>query len=228
MRVLLVEDDERVAETVSAGLRKNGHHVVVAGNVRGASDVVADQHIDAAVVDVGLPDGSGLDFCREARNAGFDFPIVVLTAQNAVSDRVLGLDSGADDYLGKPFSMEELAARLRALARRGPRFSESTRRFGQLVIDCDRRQLSVRGARVPVTPMELDIVTLLAWRDGRVIPRDEILEAVWGDNSSSAAASFEVLLGRIRRKLAEHGLQAAIRTVRNVGYAWGLERSKRD
>jgi two-component system, OmpR family, response regulator len=228
MRVLLVEDDGRVAETVSAGLRKSGHDVVIAGSVASASDALVDHHFDIAVVDLGLPDGSGLDWCRSTRGSGHDFPIMVLTAQNTLSDRVVGLDSGADDYLGKPFAMDELLARLRALGRRGPRWSESTRRFGELEIDRDRRLVTVGGVRVPLTTRELEIVSLLAWRDGRVVPRDEIVESIWGEISESAGASFEVLLGRIRRKLAGHGQRGAIRTVRQVGYAWGLERSKRD
>jgi two-component system OmpR family response regulator len=228
MRVLLVEDDARVAATVQKGLQKSGHEVVVRESVRAASDAVSAEHFDAAVVDVGLPDGSGLEFCREARGTGLDFPIVVLTARNAVSDRVLGLDAGADDYLGKPFAMEELLARLRALSRRGPRWSESQRRFGELLADRDRRQISIAGERVPLTPRELEIVFLLAWRDGRVVARDEILAAVWGDASEGAGASFDVLIARIRRKLAERGVCDAIRTVRQVGYAWALERSKLD
>jgi len=228
MRVLLLEDDDRVAETVERGLRTSGHEVVAAGTLQSANDALSKSSFDAAVVDVSLPDGSGLDFCRALRESGFDFPVVVLTAHNSVRDRVAGLDSGADDYLGKPFSMDELQARLRALARRGPRFAESRRRFGELVIDRDRRQVLSREQRVPLTARELDIVALLAWRDGRVVARDEILEAVWGDVSERASRSFDVLVTRIRRKLGESGVVDAIRTERNVGYAWGLERSKHD
>jgi len=173
---------------------------------------------------VGLPDGSGLDVCRWVRAQGMELPILVLTARNDVADRIAGLDAGADDYLGKPFAPEELGARLRALTRRGPRWTESRRSFGPLAIDRDRRE--VRGAKgnVPLTPRELDIVTLLAWSDGRVVPRDELLEAVWGDATESASASLEVLVARIRRKLSGGGAPEAIRTIRNVGYAWALAR----
>jgi len=181
VRILLVEDSARVAETVGAGLRERGLQVHVVGGVRAADEAYAAQHFDVAVVDIGLPDGSGLDWCRAARRAGSELPILLLTARNGVSDRVAGLDAGADDYLGKPFSVDELAARVRALARRGPRWTESVRAFGAVVVDRDRRTVSVDGARVALTARELDIVTLLAWRDGRVAPRDEILEAVWGE-----------------------------------------------
>ena len=226
MRILLVEDSERVAETVGAGLRARGWGVQIAGGLREADEAVGSQHFDVAVVDVGLPDGSGVEWCRAARKAGSELPILLLTARNGVGDRVAGLDAGADDYLGKPFSMDELVARVRALSRRGPRWTESVRRYGTLVVDRDRRVVSVNDERLALTTRELDIVALLAWRDGRVVQRDEVLEAVWGDASERAAASLEVLVARIRRKLAERGVRDALRTVRQVGYAWALERSK--
>ena len=238
VRILLVEDSERVAGAVGAALRARGHSVVAAGGVRAADEAFAAQHFDMAVVDVGLPDGSGLEWCRATRTAGGELPILLLTARNAVSDRVAGLDAGADDYLGKPFSVEELVARVRALARRGPRWAESTRHFGSLSIDRDRRTVTVNApgvadaggitSRVPLTAREFEILAVLAWREGRVMPRDEILEAVWGDVSERAAASFDVLIARLRRKLDEHGFRNAVRTVRQVGYAWALERSKHD
>ncbi|MDP9152521.1 MAG: response regulator transcription factor [Myxococcota bacterium] len=227
MRILLVEDSPRLAEAVGDGLRAGGHAVVVAGGVTAADQAFARQHFDVAVVDIGLPDGSGLGWCESARRAGNELPILLLTARTTVRDRVAGLDAGADDYLGKPFSMDELVARLRALARRGPRWTESVRNFGPLSIDRDRREVTLGGERLPLTAREFDIVALLAFREGRVVPRDDILEAVWGDASESAAASFEVLLARIRRKLSERGLRDVLRTVRQIGYAWALERSKR-
>jgi DNA-binding response OmpR family regulator len=149
-----------------------------------------------------------------------------LTARNDVADRVGGLDAGADDYLGKPFSLEELLARVRALCRRGPRWADSVRRFGRVVVDGDRRVVTVDGKRLPLTARELDIVAVVSSREGRVVPRDELLEAVWGNGSERAGASLEVLLVRIRRKLAEHGVRDALCTVRQVGYTWSLERSK--
>ncbi len=226
MRILVVEDSERVAETVRAALRAKGHSVVVAEGLRAADDAFAAQAFDVAVVDVGLPDGSGLEWCRAARRAGSDLPILLLTARTGVPDRVAGLDAGADDYLGKPFAVDELVARVRALGRRGPRWADSVRSFGALAIDRDRRSLTVGQGRVPLTAREFDIVALVAWREGRVVPRDEILESVWGDASESSAASFDVLVARARRKLAERGIRDAIVTVRQVGYAWALARSK--
>jgi DNA-binding response OmpR family regulator len=226
VRILVVEDSPRVADTLGAALRTQGHSTVVAGGVRAADQSLQAQSFDIAIVDVGLPDGSGLDWCREARRSGYQLPILVLTARDQVADRVAGLEAGADDYLGKPFSVEELVARVRALGRRGPRWTESVRRFGTLQIDRDRRVATVEDAKIPLTAREFDVVALLAWRDGRVVSRDEVLESVWGDASERAAGSLEVLLVRIRRKLAEHGVREAVRTVRQIGYAWALERSK--
>ena len=143
-----------------------------------------------------------------------------------MDDRVAGLDAGADDYLGKPFATVELTARVRALGRRGPRWAEGRREFGALCIDRERRSVTIDGHALAFTPRELDIVTLLAWRDGRVVPKDEILETVWGSTGDGVAASLDVLLARIRRKLTPLGVEA-IRTVRQVGYAWAVERTKR-
>jgi two-component system OmpR family response regulator len=226
VRILLVEDSPRVADTVSAALRAFGHSVVVAGGVRAADAAFGSQAFDMAIVDVGLPDGCGLAWCRSTRKSGSDLPMILLTARNGVRDRVEGLDSGADDYLGKPFSVDELAARVRALGRRGPRWTESVRSFGPLVVDRDRRVATVDDERVPLTAREFDIVALLAWREGRVVSRDDLLDAVWGDANERTAASLEVLLGRVRRKLAERGVRDALRTIRQVGYAWALTRSK--
>lgn len=227
VRILLVEDSPRVADAVGAALRARSLAVVVADSVRSANAVFEAQHFDVAVVDIGLPDGSGLQWCRSTREAGSTLPILLLTARAGVADRVAGLDAGADDYLGKPFAMDELVARVRALSRRGPRWSESVRAYGGLVLDRDKRTVSVDGTPLPLTTREFDIVALLAWRDGRVIARDDILEAVWGEATERAGASLEVLVARIRRKLTDRGVCDAVRTVRQVGYVWVLERSKR-
>jgi two-component system OmpR family response regulator len=227
VRILLVEDSPRVADAVGAALRARSLTVVVADSVRSANTAFEAQHFDVAVVDIGLPDGSGLQWCRSTRETGSTLPILVLTARASVADRVAGLDAGADDYLGKPFAMDELVARVRALSRRGPRWSESARAYGGCVIDRDQRTVAVDGTSLPLTAREFDIVALLAWREGRVISRDDLLEAVWGEATERAGASLEVLVARIRRKLADRGVGDAVRTVRQVGYAWGLERSKR-
>lgn len=227
MRVLLVEDSERVADVVANALRATGHSVTIAPDCATARAELERAHHDLAVVDVGLPDGSGLDLCSEARRGGHDLPILILTARNGVEDRVAGLDAGADDYLGKPFATRELVARLRALGRRGPHWTESRRVFGELVIDRDRSLVTDGGALVALTPREFQIVALLAWRDGRVVARDEIIEAIWGDTSESASSSLDVLVTRIRRKLGAQNGGESIRTIRQVGYAWARTPSNR-
>ncbi|HEY5146298.1 MAG TPA: response regulator transcription factor [Polyangiaceae bacterium] len=226
MRILLIDDSPRVAQTASTALRSRGYAVSIAGSVEGAEELFASLAIDLVIVDVMLPDGSGLDWCRAAREAGSTVPILILTARTAVPDRIRGLDCGADDYLVKPFAVDELVARVRALGRRGPRWTDSTRSYGELVIDRDRRLVSVRGERLAFTPREFDIVALLASRDGRVVSRDELLDSVWGTSTERSGASFDVLLARVRRKLGERGIEGAVRTVRQVGYAWTLAISK--
>ena len=227
MRILLIEDRERVAQSTGAALRSRGYAVTIASTLREANDRFAEGGTDLAIVDVGLPDGSGLEWCRMTRQAGSEVPILLLTARTALPDRVAGLDAGADDYLGKPFAVEELLARIRALGRRGPRWSESSRSYGRLALDRDRRLLTVDGERVPLTPREFDIVAEMAWRDGRVILKSDLLDAVWGESGEGAAASLDVLIARIRRKLGERGVNDAIRTIRQIGYAWALTASKR-
>lgn len=226
MRILLVEDSERVSALVAQSLRAAGWDVTPSHTCRDAIQALGRAHFDLVIIDIGLPDGSGLELCKQARADGRELPILLLTARNEVGDRVAGLDAGADDYLGKPFVTAELHARVRALARRGPRIAESVRRFGTVTIDRDRRVVISERGVAPFTAREFDIVALLAWADGRVLSRDHILEAVWGDADERAAASLDVLMTRIRRKLAEAGVTDAIRTTRNVGYAWAIERSK--
>ncbi len=226
MRVLFVEDSERLQAVVTRLLVSEGHHVHGVGTVGDAKLALAKASFDAAVVDVGLPDGTGIEICRHARAEGYDLPILLLTAHNGVSARVEGLDAGADDYMVKPFAPAELSARLRALGRRGKKWTESVRVFDDLVIDRDRRVVERGRQRVPFTPRELELLFVLVWRDGRVVARDELLDAVWGEVTDGAAASLEVLIARMRRKLDAKTGASTIRTVRNVGYAWEPRPSK--
>jgi len=223
VRVLVVEDSPRVATVVEDALRAAGHLVSIATTKSDGARAAASAHVDLAIIDVGLPDGSGLELCRDLRARGHDFPVIILTASNGVGDRVVGLDAGADDYVGKPFASAELLARVRALGRRGPRWSESTRTFGDFVIDRDRRTVLRSSSPLPLTAREFDIVALLAWRDGRVVPRDELLDMIWGSASEREASSLEVLISRIRRKFGAD----VVRTIRGTGYAWALARSNR-
>jgi two-component system OmpR family response regulator len=224
----MVEDSERVLAVLTETLRAAGHAVTPAATRTDALQMLEAARFDLALIDIGLPDGSGLDVCRRARASGLDLPILILTARSRVEDRVAGLDAGADDYLCKPFASAELTARVRALGRRGPRWSESVRRFGAVVIDRDRRTATLAGSKLALTPREFDLVALLAWASGRVVTREQILESVWGSAGEREAASLEVLISRIRRKLRLGAGSEAIRTVRQIGYAWELSPSKFD
>ncbi|MFO0734670.1 MAG: response regulator transcription factor [Labilithrix sp.] len=215
MRVLLVEDHKEVVEVVTRALVKDEHRVLAARSLDEADAAIATSTFDAIVLDLGLPDGSGLAWCKRVRGEGLATPILVLTAQSAVATRVSGLDSGADDFLPKPFAVAELRARVRALGRRAPNHTMRPFMSRDVQLDFSARRALVGGLEVPLTAREWKIVEMLTSRAGRVVRRSEILEAFWGDRAESSEASLEVLVGRIRKKL---GL-AFIRTVRGEGYA---------
>lgn len=188
-----------------------------AGTCAEATAALAGKRLpDVLVLDVMLPDGTGVELCRDLRARGIATPVLLLTARGDVRDRVNGLDAGADDYLSKPFAIAELLSRVRALARRGPALRESRLQAGSITIDLERRRVFKDDAPVPLTARELAIVEALALRRGAVINRDELIEVVWGEATDSSRASFEVLIARVRRKLG--GAAAPLRTIRNVGY----------
>ncbi len=217
MHVLVVEDDAEVVEVLSRSLAKDGHRVASAATLEDADLLLSTEDFEAVVLDIGLPDGSGLDWCKHARGRGVSTPILVLTARSAVSMRVAGLDSGADDYLAKPFAVAELRARVRALGRRAPIHTMRPYASGDVSLDFASRRATVAGGEVPLTAREWRIMEILTSRAGRVVSRAEILEAVWGDRAEARDASLEVLIGRIRKKLGA----GFVRTVRGEGYASG-------
>jgi DNA-binding response OmpR family regulator len=217
MKVLVVDDHAPTRELIRGRLEGEGHTVGEAASCGEVRTQIADRRLpDVVVLDVMLPDGSGVELCRELRAGGLATPILLLTARGDVRDRVSGLDAGADDYLAKPFAVSELLSRVRALGRRGPVLRPPKFTTGGIAIDLERRRVWKDGAPVPLTARELAIVETLALRPGAVIRRDELVEAVWGEATESARASFEVLITRVRRKLG--GPAAPLRTIRNVGY----------
>ncbi len=217
VRVLLVDDNAELRELVTRALVRDGHTVTAVATVAAARLSLADGAPEVIVLDLGLPDGSGMDLCRALRAEGDRTPILMLTAQGAVARRVEGLESGADDFLAKPFAVAELRARVRVLGRRGPSASPTVWRQGGVALDFAARRAVVDGAEVPLTAREWALVEYLAARGGRVVRRGEILDAVWGDDSPQASASLDVLTARVRRKLGA----AALRTARGEGYALG-------
>jgi DNA-binding response OmpR family regulator len=215
--VLVVDDHDALLDLVARTLERDGHRVRVAHTVNEAALAMAELRFDVIVLDVALPDGSGLELCRRARADAHETPILLLTAHSAVRQRVKGLDAGADDFLGKPFAPAELRARVRALGRRRSLPTALAWQSRHVEFDFTRRRATALGREVPVTAREWSILELLAAARGRIVPRARILDEVWGDEGPSAAASLDVLIGRVRKKLGDN----VIRTVRGEGYALG-------
>ncbi len=226
MRILVVDDDKAVRDSLRRSLAFNGYQVDLAEDGQAALDQMVDQRPDALVLDVMMPRVDGLEVCRRLRSAGDELPILVLTARDAVSDRVAGLDAGADDYLPKPFALEELLARLRALLRRrtpeeiaaaaiGP---ARTMTFADLSLDPDTRDVR-RGERpISLTRTEFSLLELLLAHPRRVLTRAQILELVWGYDFPTSGNALEVYVGYLRRKTEADGEPRLIHTVRGVGY----------
>ena len=222
MHILVVDDDQAVRDSLRRSLAFNGYDVELAGDGLAALESIARNRPDAVVLDVMMPRLDGLEACRRLRSAGEDLPILVLTARDAVSDRVAGLDAGADDYLPKPFALEELLARLRALLRRTqPAFSSENGQlsFADLTLDPLAREVT-RGERtVRLTRTEFNLLELLMRHPRQVLTRSQILEEVWGFDFPTTANSLEVYVGYLRRKTEAEGEPRLIHTVRGIGYA---------
>jgi two-component system, OmpR family, response regulator MprA len=225
MRILVVDDDRSVRESLRRSLAFNGYQVELANDGHAALDAVSTQRPDAMVLDVMMPRLDGLEVCRRLRGSGDDLPILVLTARDAVSDRVAGLDAGADDYLPKPFALEELLARLRALLRRrtpdevgvgsGP---SKQLQFADLTLDPDTREVRRGDRPISLTRTEFSLLELLLTNARRVLTRAQILEQVWGYDFPTTGNALEVYVGYLRRKTEAEGEPRLIHTVRGVGY----------
>jgi len=215
VRILVVDDEPSVRDALDRALRMDGYKVQVAADGREALDALADQPPDAIVLDVLMPEPDGLEVCRRLRAAGDHTPVLMLTARDAVPDRVAGLDAGADDYLIKPFALEELGARLRALLRRTGTPNADILRYADLALDC-AGHLCTRGRRtLDLTRTEYLLLELLMRHPRQVLTRTQIFEQVWGYDFGPSSNSLEVYVGYLRRKLGEPRL---IQTVRGVGY----------
>jgi len=218
MRVLVVDDDAAVSGALNRALRLEGYDVTVAADGPAALEAVAVRPPDAVVLDIGLPTVDGLEVCRRLRAAGDDTPVLMLTARDAVEDRVLGLDAGADDYLVKPFALAELLARLRALLRRRHDDPSEMLAFADLSLDPATREAS-RGTRTfSLTRIEYDLLELLLRHPRQVLTREVILDRVWGYTFDSGTNSLAVYIGYLRRKTEEAGEVRLIHTARGVGY----------
>jgi two-component system response regulator PrrA len=218
--VVVVEDDEAVRSAVQRGLQMHGFDVRAVPDAEAALVEVARRRPALMVVDVGLPGMSGIDLCRRLRDLEVDTPVLVLSARDQVGDRVAGLQAGADDYLVKPFALDELVARLQALQRRAGAATptSSTVSAGPIWIDRDRRMASVDGVRIELSRREFDLFDALVSNPGIVLSRVRLLELVWGYDFEVDTNVVDVFVGYLRRKLEPTAAAKAIETVRGVGF----------
>jgi two-component system, OmpR family, response regulator RegX3 len=217
MKVLVVEDDPAVSEPLLAGLQRNGietEHVAYASQV-----VMAAQNVDVVLLDLGLPDGDGIDVLRELRRNS-DVPVIIATARGDETDRIVGLELGADDYVVKPFSVRELAARVRAVARR--RRIDTSLESGRLVVDRTQHRVLVDGQPVELTAKEFDLLAVLAEEPGRAVPRQELFSRVWDPVWIGTGKTLDVHVASLRKKLGDSEL---IETVRGVGYRLAVDKA---
>jgi DNA-binding response OmpR family regulator len=224
VRLLLIEDEPMTVKMLAKGLREQAYAVDVARSRRVALELTADNEYDLVVLDLGLPDGDGLALCRYLRQRGSATPILILTARDAIDARIDGLDSGADDYLLKPFDFGELLARLRALRRRGSRPPEAERlEIGELLLDSRAQQAFCRGIELPLTTREYALLEFMARRAGHLVSRGEIAEHVWDSAYDPLSNVIDVYIRRLRAKLRPTGCQDAIKTRRGAGYMLSAE-----
>jgi two-component system response regulator MprA len=220
VRILVVDDDRAVRESLRRSLSFNGYSVDLAHDGVEALEMIASDRPDGLVLDVMMPRLDGLEVCRHLRSTGDDLPILVLTARDSVSERVAGLDAGADDYLPKPFALEELLARMRALLRRTkPEDAESVAmKFSDLTLDPVTREVTRGVRRISLTRTEFALLEMLIANPRRVLTRSRILEEVWGFDFPTSGNALEVYVGYLRRKTEADGELRLIHTVRGVGY----------
>jgi two-component system response regulator MprA len=217
--VLVAEDDRSVRESIVLALEVEGYEVRPVPNGAEALDAVAAEEPDAILLDIMMPVVDGLTVCRRLRTSGCHTPILMLTARHEVSDRVSGLDAGADDYLPKPFSLDELLARLRALLRRtSVSGTDELLRVGDLELDPQRRTAARGGRDLELTKTEFDLLELLMLNAGIVLSRDTIYDRIWGFDFETSSRSLDVYIGYLRRKTEADGEPRLVHTVRGVGY----------
>lgn len=225
MKILVVDDEQAVRESLRRSLRFNGYEVLTANDGLEAVETVRAENPELLILDIMMPNMDGLEMCRTLRSEGWDRPILVLTARDGVSDRVSGLDAGADDYLPKPFALEELLARVRSLVRRASADSiaaeapvESKLSFEDLELDADTREVSRGGRAISLTRTEFALLQLLMENPRKVLSRSKILEEVWGYDFPTSGNALEVYIGYLRKKTEGEGDARLIHTVRGVGY----------
>jgi two-component system response regulator MprA len=220
VKILVVDDDPAVRESLRRALQLEGYDVELAGDGEEALERVAADGIDALLLDVSMPRLDGLEACRRLRSAGSALPVLMLTARDEIEDRVAGLDAGADDYVVKPFALEELLARLRALLRRvTPQDEGEVLRFADLELDPATREVRRAGDPIELTRTEFSLLELFLLNPRQVLTRSVIFERVWGYDFGFGSNSLDVYIGYLRRKTEAGGRPRLIQTIRGVGYA---------
>lgn len=225
MRILLVEDNERLAESVRAGLEKEAFTVDSFGTVGDAHAALEGTPYDAVVLDLGLPDGDGLDVLKKLRDQKNTTPVLILTARDGLSDRVRGLNAGADDYLLKPFALEELVARIRALLRRPGGALGVTLMAGNVSLDSTAREVRISDMPIAISRREMGVLEQLMRRFDRVVPKNILEEKLYGFDDEVTSNSVEVHVSRLRKRLAGSHASVKIHTLRGVGYILSEEKS---
>ena len=223
MKVLIIEDDARLADIVRRGLVEGGHVVDVESDGEAGRAMAQGADYDAIVLDVMLPSKDGITVARELRSEGIRTPILMLTAKDAIDDRVVGLDAGADDYLCKPFVFRELEARLRSITRREPQPLRQSLQVGDLVMDLSTRRVHRSGREVPLTARETAFLEYLMRNEGLLISRTMLENALWERDRTTASNLIEVYIRRLRAKLGAAGETPLIHTVRGAGYRFCVE-----
>ena len=228
MRLLVIEDDATLRESLAAKLTDAGFAVEQAGDGKEGLYFALEYPIDLAIIDLGLPEISGLDIIRQARDQGKTYPILILTARDRWQDKVDGLDAGADDYVVKPFQFEEVSARVNALLRRSGGWASSTMTAGPVSLDMSRQELTVDDAMIELTSFEYKIIEYLMIRAGEVISKTELTERLYDQDFERDSNVIEVFIGRLRKKIDPDNTIKPIETLRGRGYRFALDRGHSD
>lgn len=218
MRILLIEDEAGIRSQIRRQLEKEGYHVDETGDGKEGFYYATEYPVDAAIVDLGLPGLPGLDIIRQLRQQGSQLPILILTARGRWQERVEGLEAGADDYLAKPFQMEELSARLKALLRRVVGAPQSLLNCGYLILNLATQQVTVDGVEIELTSFEYRMLEYLAQNHGKIVSKNELGAYLYPHDDDPESNVLTVLVGRLRRKLDPEGRRNPIETLRGRGY----------
>ena len=224
MRLLIVEDNVELARLVAGGLAAAGYETDIVSSADEARDAVRSVSYVAMILDLGLPDGDGLSVLLELRRRMDPLPVLVLTARSGLQDRVNGLRSGADDYLAKPFALEELVARLEAILRRPGQLLGSSLHLANLVYDTESRQIFIDDVPRVFSSRETSVLEILLRRQGRVVPKKNVEDHIFGLSGDVASNAVEVYVSRLRKQLGEYGAKIMIHTIRGVGYLMAEEK----